>query len=99
MDPWMKLNFTKHPQIRIWAFLNVFRVSKCRLILRFGTIQSKVVHSQISLIVTKHFDTLNTLVNVQVRISGCFENLSFSHGFIVEHFNQERDNFVTINDI
>ena len=53
MDPWMKLNFTKHPQIRIWAFLNVFRVSKCRLILRFGMIQSKVVHSQISLIVTK----------------------------------------------
>jgi len=47
----------------------------------------------------RHFDTLNTLTNIQVWISGCFENSSFSHGFIVEHFNQERDNFVTINDI
>ena len=27
------------------------------------------------------------------------KNLSFSHGFIVEHFNQGRDNLVTMNDI
>ena len=47
----------------------------------------------------QHFDALNTLTNIQVRISGCFENLSSSHGFIVEHFNQGRHNFVTINDI
>ena len=48
---------------------------------------------------SRHFDTLNKLTNVQVRISGCFENLSFSQGSIVKHFNQGRDNLVTRNDI
>ena len=53
IDPWMKLNFPKHPKIKVWAFLNVFRVSKCHLIPTFGIIQRKVVHFEISLIVTK----------------------------------------------
>ena len=35
----------------------------------------------------------------QVWISGCFENLSFRHGFIGQNFNQESDNFVIINNI
>ena len=46
-----------------------------------------------------HFDTLNTYKKVQILISGCFLNLSFSHGSIVEHFKQEIDNFVMIKDI
>ena len=53
MDPWTKLDFFKDPEFRIRNFLNVFRVSKCGLILRFGIIQSKVVHFEISLIITK----------------------------------------------
>ena len=47
----------------------------------------------------QHFDTLNTLKNVQIQILGHFENLSFSRGSIVEHFNQGRDNLVTMTDI
>ena len=47
----------------------------------------------------RHFDMLNTHKNVQILISSCFRNLSCSLGSIVEHFNQEKDNFVTIKDI
>ena len=44
--------------------------------------------------VRRHFDTLNELKKVYIQISGSFENLSFSHEFIiVEHFKHERDNF------
>ena len=53
MDPWTKLNFPKYPDFRTWNFLNVFRVSKFRLSPIFGIIKSKVVHSEISFIVTK----------------------------------------------
>jgi len=44
------------------------------------------------------FETLNTLKKVKILISGRFWNFSFSHGCLVEHFKQERDDFVTIND-
>ena len=47
----------------------------------------------------RHFHTLNTLSKVRLLIPECFGNLSFSLGSIVEHFRQESDNFVTINDI
>ena len=47
----------------------------------------------------RHFDTLNTQKKFLILISGCFRNLSFSHGGIVEEFKEERDNFVTINEI
>ena len=47
----------------------------------------------------RHFHTLNTLTKVQILISKCFGNLTFSHGSIVVHFKQESVNFVTINDI
>jgi len=46
-----------------------------------------------------NFDTLNTLKKVQILISRSVGNLIFSHGSIVEHFKQKRDNFVTIIDI
>ena len=47
----------------------------------------------------RHFHTLNTLTKVRILISKYFGNLNFSNGSIVEHFRQESDNFVTINDI
>ena len=53
MDPLMKLNFPKHTEFRIWTFFNVFHVSKCHISPKFGIIKGKVVHSEISLIVTK----------------------------------------------
>ena len=40
------------------------------------------------------FYTLNTLKNVQSRISRSFQNLSYSNGSIVEHLKKEKDNFV-----
>ena len=46
-----------------------------------------------------HFDALNTHKNFQVLRSKGFSNMSFSHGSIVQHFKQERDNFFTINVI
>jgi len=46
-----------------------------------------------------HFDVLNTLKKVQILISNAFWNMSFTHASIVQHFKQERDNFVTINVI
>ena len=45
--------FSKDPEFRIWNFFNVFRVLKCRLSPLFGIIKSKVIHSEISFIVTK----------------------------------------------
>ena len=42
----------------------------------------------------RHFDTLNTLMKVQIQISGCFENLSFSHGCLEKQLKQEREHFV-----
>ena len=45
-----------------------------------------------------HFDSLNTLKKVQILISKTFGNLSFGHASMVEHLEQEKDNFVTIND-
>ena len=42
----------------------------------------------------RHYDRLNTRMKVQIRISGSFENVSLSHGSIVEHLKHERDNFV-----
>ena len=48
---------------------------------------------------TRHFHSINTLSKVRILISECLGNLSFSLGSIVEHFRQESDNFVTINDI
>jgi len=47
----------------------------------------------------RHFDTLDTLEKIKILISESLGNLSFSHGGIVEEFKEERDNFVTINDI
>ena len=46
-----------------------------------------------------HFDTLDTLKKIKILISKSLGNLSFSHAGIVEEFKEERDNFVTINDI
>ena len=40
------------------------------------------------------FDTLNTLMKLQIRISGSLLNLSFSDGSIVQHLKQERETFV-----
>ena len=48
---------------------------------------------------TQHLDTLKTQKKFQILILGCFQNLRFSHGSIVEHFKLEIDNFVTIKDI
>ena len=47
----------------------------------------------------RHFDTLYTLKKVQILISGSFEFLSFSHESILEHFEQERDDFDSIDHI
>ena len=47
----------------------------------------------------RHFDTLDILEKMKILISASLGNLSFSHRGIVEEFNEERDNFVTINDI
>ena len=47
----------------------------------------------------RHFDTLDTLEKIKILISKSLGNLSFSHRGIVEEFNEERDKFVTINDI
>ena len=47
----------------------------------------------------RHFDTLDTLEKIKILISESLGNLSFSHRGIVEEFNEERDKFVTINDI
>ena len=53
MDPWLKLMLRKHLKIRIWIFLCVFCVSKCRLSPSVGIVISKIVFFVISLIVTK----------------------------------------------
>jgi len=53
MDPWLQLKFRKHPEIRIWIWLCVSSVSKCRLSARVGIVISKLVFFQISLIVRK----------------------------------------------
>ena len=53
MDPWLKLNFSKHHEIGIWTFLFVFSSSKCRLSPRPEIVISKLVCFEISLIVTK----------------------------------------------
>ena len=45
-----------------------------------------------------HFDTLNTLKKVQILISRCVGNFSFTKMSIIEYFKHERDNFVIIND-
>jgi len=47
----------------------------------------------------RHFDTLDTLEKIKILISESLGNLSFSHRGIVEEFNEEREKFVTINDI
>ena len=47
----------------------------------------------------RYFHTLNTLTKGRILIWKYFGNLNFSNGSIVEHFRQESDNFVTINDI
>ena len=47
----------------------------------------------------RHFDIRNTHKKIQILNSGCFRNLNFSHGSIVEHFNLDIDNSVTIKDI
>ena len=47
----------------------------------------------------RHFDSLNILKKVQILILKCFGNLSFCHASMVEHLKQEKDNFVTVNDI
>ena len=44
----------------------------------------------------RHFDALNTIRNFIFLRSKGFWNMTFSHGSIVQHFKQERDNFVTI---
>jgi len=53
MDQWLKHKFRKHPEIRIWPFLCIFSVSKCRLSPRVGIVMSKLVFFEISLILTK----------------------------------------------
>ena len=40
----------------------------------------------------------NTLKKVQILISGCVGNFTFTKLSIIEYFKHERDNFVTIND-
>jgi len=46
-----------------------------------------------------HFDSQNTLKKVQILILKTFGNLSLCHASMVEHLKQEKDTFVTINDI
>jgi len=53
MDLGTKLNFPKDLVFRMWNFMNVFHVSKFHLSHVLGIIKSKVVHSEISFIVTK----------------------------------------------
>ena len=43
--------------------------------------------------------TLHTLEKIKILISKSLGNLSFTHRGIAEEFIEERDNFVTINDI
>jgi len=53
MYPWLQLKFRRHPKIRVWAFLCVFRVWKCHLSSRVWIVLSKLVFIEISLILTK----------------------------------------------
>ena len=52
MDPWLKLKFPKHQEVRILTFLIIFSASKCRVSHRLGMGIGKLVYLGISLIVT-----------------------------------------------
>ena len=49
MDPWLKLKFQKHPEIKFWDFLSVFSVSKCHHSPRFRIFKSKLDNFWITL--------------------------------------------------
>ena len=53
MDQWLQLKFRRHLEIRVWAFLCVFRVWKCHPSPRVWIVLSNLVFIKISLIVTK----------------------------------------------
>ena len=53
MKPWLKLKFSKHPEIQTWTFASVFSVSKCHFSYRFEIVTSKLVYFEISLIASK----------------------------------------------
>ena len=53
MEPWLKHKFPKHSEIKIRTLQSVFSVWKCHLSPRQGIVISKLVHFEITLIVTK----------------------------------------------
>ena len=53
MDPWQKLPFSKHPEIRIQTLFSVFIISNYRLSPRLGVVVCKLVYFKISLVATK----------------------------------------------
>ena len=53
MDPWLKLKFLKHSEVKIGTFESVFSVRKCCISPRQGIVLSKLALLEITLIVTK----------------------------------------------
>jgi len=96
------LNTIKKVEIPIsWSFGN-FNFTHGSIVEHFKQqrvtlLQSKISTKYTNLLMTIpslverwHFDAINTIKKVEIPISWSFGNFNFTHGYIVEHFKQER---------